>query len=231
MARIAIPMIPRVVVPEILDSLAHDHPDAVAGRRDLRRVNVAMGNSRFILKQMRKIPAIADGGITEVGAGDGILAMRLAEAFPNARVTAVDFAPAPAEPMPENLEWRQMNLFDAMDVLPTGGVLVASLFLHHFENECLHWLGMRWLERYDALLIVEPDRRRFSHVLGWIARPFIHDVTRHDMHVSINAGFTKGEIPELLGVTDAGWRIEESCTIMGSRRIVAMRPGRQSSRT
>jgi hypothetical protein len=39
--------------------------------------------------------------------------------------------------------------------------------------------------------------------------PFINDVTRHDMHVSIDAGFRRGEIMQLLGISSQQWSCEE----------------------
>jgi hypothetical protein len=210
---------PRVVVPEILDGLPHDDPDAVATRRDLRRVNAVMGNPRWILRQARAHPDIARQGITEIGAGDGRLAMRLAGAFPDTRVTAIDLAPAPPGVLPPNLDWRQSDLFDEAADLPTGGLLVACLILHHFEAPALATLGRQFLSRFDALAIVEPDRRTLAHHLGRLAWPFINRVTRHDMHVSIDAGFARGELAELLGLDTRLWRIEESCTLTGARRL------------
>ena len=215
---------PRVVVPEILDELPHDHPDAIASRRDLRRVNFFMGNPRWVLRQARRHGEIRRRGITEIGAGDGRLAVRLATAFPESPVTAIDLAPAPAMPLPDNLGWRQCDLFDdAPTPDPRGGLLFACLILHHFKDDALAELARRFIPRFDALVLVEPDRRRLAHHLGRLAWPFINRVTRHDMHVSIDAGFTKGELPTLLGLQAPEWRLHESCTLTGARRLVAIR--------
>ncbi len=217
------PARPRVVLPEILDGLPHDDPDAIASRGDLRRVNAVMGNARWILHTARALTDAAQRGITEIGAGDGRLAMRLAGAFPQTPVTAIDLAPAPEHALPPNLAWRRIDLFDVLDDLPSGGVLVACLFLHHFTDAQLRELGRDFLSRYDAVILAEPDRRQLAHVLGRMAWPFINRVTCHDMHVSIDAGFAKGEMQELLGLNGADWRIEESCTLTGARRLAAVR--------
>lgn len=215
------PMKPRVVVPEILDALPHDDPDAIASRHDLRRVNAVMGNPRWILCQVRAHPDIARRGITEIGAGDGRLAARLAAAFPESRVTAIDLAPAPAEVLPPNLDWRQADLMEESAGHPSGGLLVACLILHHFETPVIEELGRHFLSRFDALALVEPDRRQLAHALGRLAWPLINRVTRHDMHVSIDAGFAKGELSGLLGLDDVTWRVEESRTLTGARRLFA----------
>ncbi len=210
---------PRVVVPEILDELPHDHPDAIASRRDLRRVNAVMGNPRWVMRQARKHAAVARRGITEIGAGDGRLAARLAAGFSEASVTAIDLAPAPQGPLPANLHWRRADLFAEAPDPPSGGLLVACLILHHFETPRLTWLGREFIPRFGAIAIVEPDRRRLAHHLGRLAWPLINRVTRHDMHVSIDAGFTKGELPQILGLDPQEWHLEESCTLTGARRL------------
>jgi hypothetical protein len=53
--------------------------------------------------------------------------------------------------------------------------------------------------------------------------PCINQVTRHDMHVSINAGFGAGEIQQSLGLDPGGWKTGESRTWRGSRRVVCWR--------
>ena len=213
-------MIKRVVLPEILDHLAPDDPEAMRSRRDLRRINFLMGNEAWILRQVRQFPQAADHGIVEIGAGDGTLCHRLSTGFPNAPVSAYDLAPAPRIPG-SRIAWHQGDLFTA-PAPAAGGVLVANLFLHHFEGAALVALGT-WANAFEVLVFNEPDRARMPHVLGGIMHPFVNRVTRHDMHVSITAGFQPGEIPRALGLTADRWHIRETSTWRGSRRVVASR--------
>lgn len=66
----------RTVQPELLDSLAPDHPDAVRNRRDLRLTNAVMGNPRWF---SRTLPALLRSSerVLDLGAGTGELAHRL----------------------------------------------------------------------------------------------------------------------------------------------------------
>jgi hypothetical protein len=57
-------------------------------------------------------------------------------------------------------------------------------------------------------------------MLGKLATPFVHPITRHDMRVSIEAGFRHGELPAALGVSH---RVRESVSWRGSLRIFAQR--------
>jgi hypothetical protein len=73
------------------------------------------------------------------------------------------------------------------------------------------------------LVFCEPDRAMLPHLLGGLMRPFVNRVTRHDMHVSITAGFAAGEIPRLLGLDPACWKFEETWTWRGARRMISWR--------
>ena len=119
-----------------------DDPEARRSRRDLRRINFFMGNERWICREVRRFPEVAGHGIVEIGAGDGELCHQLALMFPNAPVAAYDLAPAPDFPG-SRVVWHQGDLFETP--APTGGgVLVANLFVHHFEGAALTALG-RWM--------------------------------------------------------------------------------------
>ncbi len=210
-------MPPRTVIPELLDHLPEDDPAARRSRCDLRRINFLMGNERWICRSALKFPEAARRGIVEMGAGDGRLCRKLATHFPGVEISAYDLAPPPSD-LPSGITWQCGDLFEQNP--PSGGILVANLFLHHFEAEALWKLG-RWMENFELLLINEPDRARLPHLLGGLMHPFINHVTRHDMHVSIDAGFSQGEIPRLLGLDEL--RCRESSTWRGSRRVVAWR--------
>jgi hypothetical protein len=119
------------------------------------------------------------------------------------------------------VKWLRGDLFTQAPPAP-GGARIANLFLHHFEGESLAALG-RWMENADLLVFNEPDRAALPHWLGRLMHPWINHVTRHDMHVSITAGFAAGEIRQLLGLDPARWTFEETSTWRGSRRVVGRR--------
>ena len=149
------PMLIRKVIPELLDHLPADDPDAQRSRRDLRRINFLMGNERWVCRTLRRFPEAAGRGIIEIGAGDGKLCGKIARRFPQAPVAAYDLAPVPAELEPQ-VAWHRGDIF-TMPPPPPGGVRIANLFLHHFEGESLAALG-RWLGNADVLIFNEPDR-------------------------------------------------------------------------
>ena len=206
--------LPRRLEPEWLDSLDAGDPRAVRARRDLRVINALMGNEGWILRQVAARPETAERGIVEFGSGDGHLLRRLARLGP---ATGCDLAPRPAG-LPAEIDWRQGDLFTLAEPI-TGGILVANLILHHFEGESLRRIGAI-AGGFEAVILVEPHRCRSGLALATLLRPFVGEVTRHDMPVSIRAGFAKGELAEMLGLS-TGWSVTETVHWRGSLRVVA----------
>ena len=207
----------RVVIPEFLDCMSPDDPEAMRSRRDLRRVNRLMGNDQWICRTAAKFPEIAHRGIVEIGAGDGALCNRLQKLFPSAPVAAYDLAPAPPNLEPE-ISWHQGDIFE-MPRPAKCGLMIANLFLHHFEGDALLALG-QWMKSAELIIICEPARARLPHLLGGMMHPFINRITRHDMHVSIRAGFVAEEIIRLMGLAEPSRKFQETSTWRGARRIV-----------
>ena len=131
----------RRVVPEILDSLPHDDPEALRSRRDIARINSAMGGYRWIVRQMRKLQ-IPDADWVELGAGSGTLSNHFdADEKCRLKVTGLDLAPRP-DSWPENWNWEQGDLFDSLERNENAwNAAAASLILHHFDDENLRKLG------------------------------------------------------------------------------------------
>ncbi|MEM7601118.1 MAG: hypothetical protein AAF357_06840 [Verrucomicrobiota bacterium] len=210
----------RLVIPEILDSLPHRDPSARRSRRDLRFVNWLMGNYRWVRSRM------AGSGVDdwfELGAGEGRLSFVSGVGMDSFTVTGVDFAPRPVD-WPESWNWIQGDLFEALSGAAESrrSGCVAVLFLHHFKMPELRCLGEIMNERFVSLVVAEPARFRFFRVLAYALFPFVNRVTRHDMQVSIGAGFRSGELQEALGLSSE-WEIEESVHWLGGYHFEAWR--------
>lgn len=205
----------RVVEPEILDGLDPDDPDAMRARGDLRRLNFLMGNERWIVRQVKARPAVAARGVVEWGAGSGDLLRKLAEFGP---ARGVDLVPRPLG-LPAEVAWREGDVFEQSE---GGGVLVANLFLHHFEQVGLARLG-EVAQGFDVLCFVEPLRTPGALTMGRGMLPFVNRVTKHDMIVSIRAGFVPGELGWMMGLDPGKWQISERCSWRGGLRVLACR--------
>lgn len=206
----------REVLPEILDELPDSDPRAVRSRRDLRLINGLMGNERWI---ERSIAGQASEGwsLAELGAGKGELTSRLAGG--GRETCGYDLVRAPSR-LPATARWQQGDFFCHLGD-DAAEVVVGSLILHHFQDDELLRLGALLRSR-RLLVFAEPLRSRLALAEGRILFPLVNEVTRHDMMVSIRAGFIKGELPEKLGLTQ-GWHWQEMTTRRGGLRSVAVR--------
>jgi len=207
-------MLERIVKPEILDNLDTADPAAVRSRKDLRLINWFMRNERWILKQLEQLQqAKPITKIIEMGAGDGILIQKIKAQFPDAEVIACDLINKPNH-IDDTILWQSGNIMD-YDGFDDQSVLITNLFIHHLDDEQL-WELSEKISSCRALVIAEPHRYWFSKLLGYLTCPLVNYVTRHDMIVSIDAGFRFGE---LAGLLHLDWHWDERLTAGGIHAI------------
>jgi len=199
------------VKPEILDSLDASDPAAIRSRQDLRNINWFMRGEAWIIKQLEGIEGLTK--VVEIGAGDGYLASRIKNEFSNVEVIAVDLLDRP-KGVSEGVEWRSEDVMKS-DCFDSETVVIANLFIHHLDDKDLFNLGEK-ISDCRTIIMAEPHRYWFSKLLGYLLFPFINHVTRHDMIVSIDAGFRFGE---LAGLIDVDWHWDERAALGGIRSI------------
>jgi hypothetical protein len=214
----------RVVEPEWLDSLPHDHPDARGNRRDIRRINHLQGNFAWMAGQVRR-HVRAGMRLLEVGAGAGDLGARLRSILPAGCVYAgLDLAPRP-EHWPGDWPWLREDLagFDAYDGYD---VILANLILHQFEDPVLARIGRRWRRAgVTRVLARETVRSPVQERLVPLGRLLgMNAVSRHDAAVSVRAGFRGHELPRLLGLAGADWKLCCGAAPLRAYHLRAIRP-------
>lgn len=221
----------RIVQPELLDALPPDNPRAVRSRRDLRRINRLMGNASALARSLESHwPKDRAIRITEIGAGDGNLmaqvVRQLSASWPKGKVTLLDLqASVTADTLQsfERLDWEaSASIADVFKWSPMNGeIVIANLFLHHFEDHQLVPLLQRIAARASLFIAMEPRRAqwplfcsRFLWAIG------CNDVTRHDAVVSVRAGFCGNEISSLWP-DRAAWQLTEQGAGLFSHMFVA----------
>ena len=228
---------PRRVVPEILDHLAPDDPRALRSRRDLRLVNRIMGHAALLARALDTAVPAAPLHLVELGAGDGTLMLRLAQRrarrWPNTAVTLLDMRPTVT---PATLAALQATGW-AVDVVEADAlewlarpasardaVVLANLFVHHFEGERLARLLAGLAAHARSFVCCEPRRSTFalagSRLLWAIG---CNDVTRHDAVVSVHAGFRSHELTAAWRAIGSGWELAETRAGAFSHLFVARR--------
>ena len=210
----------RELKPELLDSLPPDHPDALHNRRDLRLTNSVMGNHRWIARTLP--PLLRPGEIAlELGAGTGELGTRLA--VKGATLDGLDLWPRPTT-WPAARAWHQADLlkFDGYAGYP---VILGNLIFHQFSAADLAALGRKIATSARLIVACEPWRRKLSQVCFARIAPLLgaNYVSLHDANVSIAAGFSDEELPQMLGLKAAEWDWRCTATTLGAYRMIATR--------
>jgi Methyltransferase domain len=210
----------RVVEPEWLDELPSNDPQALRSRRDLRRLNRLMGHAAVVNSVLTTRLERPPRTIAEIGAGDGTLMLKLAARmhvrWPRVHLRLVDHQNVTTNETLERFRgmgWQtEAVTADAFDWLAaetnSADVILANLFLHHFEDARLRELFRSLAQRTNLLVACETRREWLSatasRLLGFLN---CNPVTRHDALISVKAGFVNNELSALWPRDD--WQLTE----------------------
>jgi SAM-dependent methyltransferase len=214
----------RRVERETLDHLPVDDPRARRARRDLRVIHRMMGTHPLLRRAL--LHATTEGPprrVLEIGCGDGRLLLDLAPRlpWPPLHLTLLDRQDTVA---PETLAayqhygWQATPMrADVCEALPRAAVgcdlVVACLFLHHFDDATLAALLGTLAAHARAVVAFEPRRSSVSllgsRLVGLLGA---NAVTREDAVLSVRAGFRGNELTALwrTGAGDDGWLLHEA---------------------
>ncbi len=240
----------RIVSAETLDGMAADDPAAMRSRRDLQRVHQVMGTRGIVLRaltdMLRFRSATRPLRILELGAGDGSLMLRVAEArspaWSKVEITLLDRQPLVTQATIDRYAqcgWTaQQKVMDVMDWAAEADegapgnkherwdVIVANLFLHHFDGASLRALMNAMAARCNRLFACEPCRSQFalagSHLIGALGA---NAVTREDAVLSVRAGFCDHELTRVWPRDGDSWRTQEYSAGLFSHCFRAERVG------
>lgn len=229
--------IAREVRPEWLDTLPADDPRARRSRADLRRINRIMGALGTLRGALDGVFArSAPKYLVELGAGDGSLMARLARQlaphWPELQVSLLDLQPLVAPHTRAAIEragWTVevvcADVFAWLREAPKRAdeIIVANLFVHHFDAAGIRTLLAGIGARASALVCCEPRRSQVallgSHCLGALG---CNAVTRHDAVASVHAGFADRDLSDLWPSSE-DWTTQETAAGLFLHRFVASR--------
>jgi hypothetical protein len=209
----------RIVQPELLDTLPPDDSRALRSRQDLRRINSWIRNHSIMADALQNnLNGQTPKKITELGAGDGDFLLRVAklisQQWTNVNATLLDrqkIVSAETLAAFENSGWHAESVVADVFNWPRtpAQIVVANLFLHHFEDARLAELLRTVSERAKLFIAVEPHRFRYAFPCGQLIRLIgCNAVTRHDAVVSVRAGFLGNELSDLWP-DKQNWRLTE----------------------
>jgi hypothetical protein len=219
----------RLVEPEILDTLPPDDPRAIRSRGDLRRVNFFMGNHRIMVRALRENCPVAPKQIAEIGAGDGNFLLRVAQksGWQNVNAILLDRQRAISSETVEafsKIHWQAQSVItDVFDWNGPAEIIIANLFVHHFEDAVLAQLLQKVSSLAKLFIALEPHRFRFPRPCALTTLLLgCSSVTLHDAEASIRAGFVRQEI-SALWPDKKNWQLTERRAGLFSHLFVARR--------
>jgi SAM-dependent methyltransferase len=214
---------PRRLEPEWLDLLPAEDAEAEGSRRDLRRLNACMFHPALMACLLvRTVAGAPVRAIVDLGAGDGCftlaVARRLAATWPGVTAILLDRKAIVGDETRRSFEavgWRAepvaADAFRFLETAPPGSadVVMANLFLHHFEPRSVQRLLAGASRLAPCFAACEPRRGLpaliASRLVGLIG---CNRVTRHDAPASVRAGFREGELSALWPAAGR-WRLTE----------------------
>jgi hypothetical protein len=223
---------PRRLETELLDVLPADDPAAMRSRRDLKFLNAVMLHPAIMARRMRRHAVHAPRRIIELGAGDGSLMLRLgrrlARHWPGVSTILVDrqdIVPHETRQAISSLGWREervtQDVFDYLATAEPADIIVANLFLHHFQPKQLADIFTRCAKLAPILIALEPRRARLpllgSRLIGLLG---CNHVSRHDAVASVRAGFRDRELSQLWP-HQPGWNFDEGSVGLWTHCFVA----------
>ncbi len=241
--------LPRIVAAETLDGLAEDDPAALRSRRDLQRIHRLMGTRGIMARTLQRLlasrPAAAPLRLLELGAGDGSLMLGVARTLGAhwpavditlldrqelvTRATLDDYARLGWTATPQVIDvfdWASTQSPAVREPSANWDVIVANLFLHHFEGGELATLLAAIESRARRFVACEPRRSGLalagSHLVGVIGA---NAVTREDAVLSVHAGFRDQELSALWPGGKSRWTVSELSAGLFSHCFLAERLG------
>ena len=189
----------RWIEPEVLDEQTPE--GGAASVADLVRINRFLGGHRVLRESLTRCGLHRDDAFTllDVGAASGDAARLVAELYPRARVTSLDYR---AHHMRDNPSPQRIvgDAFRLPFAPRSFDVVYCGLFLHHFDNDAV----VRLLSAFGSLArrhVIANDLER--HILPYYFLPATRwllgwdPITLHDGPVSVQAAFTQAELGDL----------------------------------
>jgi SAM-dependent methyltransferase len=199
-------MMKRILEPEIMD----DRAQAVA----YAKADFSSSNQMFVDGLIETYPDRL-GSILDLGCGPGDVAIRLLQAVPSAKVTAVDASLPMVEIAREAV--GKAGLQDRIDIvlgrlpgIDLGGLAFQTIaskdLLHHLPDPAVFWKGVVELATDTTAIYVmdlyRPNSREDAKKIVESVSGNEPEILKRDFYDSLLAAFTVDEIQDQLGAAN-----------------------------
>jgi len=190
---------PRVILPEMLDTLRYD--EARENLRDIVKLNQHWGGHSTLRALLRNVvPEREVFSLLDVGAASGDMGGCIRQWYPGSLVVSLDSIAHHLNDCP------QPKLAGDAFALPFAArsfdYVFCSLFLHHFSDTQVIQLLRNFGEvARKAVLVIDLERHPLPYYfLAWSQGLYRWDpITLHDGRISVEAAFRAGELETLAG--------------------------------
>jgi hypothetical protein len=190
---------PRVILPEILDTLGHD--EARENLRDIVRLNRRWGGHSTLRALLRDVVQEREEfSLLDVGAASGDMGECIRQWYPGSRVVSLDSIAHHLNDCPHPK--LAGDAFALPFAVRSFDYVFCSLFLHHFsDSQVIELLRSFGEVARKAVLVLDLERHPLPYYfLSWSNALYRWDpVTLHDGRISVEAAFRPGELEALAG--------------------------------
>lgn len=221
----------RIPEPELMDDAAQAEAYAAA--------DFSQPNQNFVELFGAHIAADFTGHLCDMGCGPAEIPLLLAEAHPQAQITAVDGSAAMlasgAARYGQRPAWQRVQLVEALlpittlpETTPYGGpfdAVISNSLLHHLHTPAQLWQSIAALGRPGAPVLVmdlfRPDTPEGAQAIVDVYAEGAPEVLRVDFFNSLCAAFSPGEVRAQLA--EAGLQSLQVTTISDRHLLVTGR--------
>ena len=183
--------------------------------RDLARTQRFLGNTRAVLRRLKKDRG-AIRRVLDIGCGQGALLAQIRQKL-GVEVIGVDLRPVPSAPVPI------LTANAAVDPLPPADVALAVCVIHHLSDAEVIALIRNVSQSCRRLILLDLVRHWIPLTLFRVfVSPFLHRINASDGFTSVKRAYTPRELRELVdrAVKGTGARVAHTVAPFYIRQII-----------
>jgi 2-polyprenyl-3-methyl-5-hydroxy-6-metoxy-1,4-benzoquinol methylase len=209
----------RADVTELLEDPSLPEDVVASVYRDLARTQRFLGNTRAVLRLLRRDRSIRR--VLDIGCGQGALLEQIRKKL-GVEVIGFDLRPAPSAPV------QIVTGNAALDPLPAADIAVAICVVHHLSDEDVIGLIRNVSRSCRRLILLDLVRHWMPLTLFRVfMSPFLHPINAADGLTSVKRAYTPRELRNLVdeALKGSSARVDHTVAPFYTRQIIDIRFG------